>query len=99
MPKSQAKKNRDMLETEIGTVTDALNGLSTTDPDYKSTLKKLKDLYALRENHTKRALEVRDVLPVLAPVAVALIVVSFEAFGHTAASKVVSLLPKSSLKK
>lgn len=93
MPSKQVKINIQKLDNEIGAVADALNGLTTGDPDYKPTLKKLTKLLALKEEYfQKNKTELRDWIPAIGTASAVLLIVAFEAFGHSVTSKALTFI-------
>ena len=92
LKKSAEETNLDKIIEELE------NHILTEDLDsknYKKMLTNLETLYKMREGHKpKTQLELKDWIPVIGSIGGILVIVTFEAFGHTVATKGLGFVTK-----
>jgi hypothetical protein len=82
------------LEEIIENLESAVLAADEETETYTKMVGNLETLYKLRDGHKPSKIELKDLLPVLGSVGGILIIVLFEAFGHTLTSKSVGFVTK-----
>lgn len=89
-PAEETKLDQIIEELEDHILTEDLDS-----KDYKKMVTNLETLYKLREgNKPKHQLELKDWIPVIGSIGGILVIVTFEAFGHTVATKGLGFVSK-----
>jgi hypothetical protein len=91
LKKAKTPSNLDDIIEELE---DAIKGADVETDRYDKMVSNLDTLYKLRNGHTPAKLEKKDWLPILGSIGSILIIVTFEAFGHTVTSKSVGFVSK-----
>lgn len=82
------------LDEIIEEVENALKGADPETDTYTKMVANLDSLYKLRNTRKKNETELKDWIPVIGSVGGIAVIVLFEAFGHTVASKSLSFVSK-----
>lgn len=88
------KKAPTPLDRMIKDVEDLIATSDETSDEYATLVDRYEELLTLREHTSRNRTDLRDWIPVIGSIGGVLIIVAFEAFGHTLTSKSVGFVSK-----
>lgn len=91
---SKKAKTKTQLDEAIAEVHKQMASLTADDPAYSTMVDQLDKLYKIKDPQSKTKAEFKDWIPVIGTIGGILVIVTFEAYGHTMTSKALSFVRK-----
>lgn len=82
------------IDQDIADVREQMKALTADDPAYAKCVEQYQNLMKIKASNSPDRVTFKDWIPVIGTLSAVLVIVTFEAFGHSMTSKAMSFAPK-----